>query len=39
MRRLIANHLEREGDAVKAYRDEAAGHLPFSTDASTKTAR
>lgn len=29
MRALIAAHLERQGEAVAAYRDEAAGHLPF----------
>lgn len=29
MRTLIARHLEQQGDAVQAYRDEAADHLPF----------
>ena len=29
MRTLIARHLEQQGDAVLAYRDEAADHLPF----------
>ncbi len=29
MRKLIASHLERQGGAVEAYRDEAADHLPF----------
>jgi uncharacterized protein len=29
MRALIGRHLERQGDAVEAYRDEAAEHLPF----------
>ena len=29
MRRLIAQHLEQQGGAVAAYRDEAAAHLPF----------
>jgi predicted N-acyltransferase len=29
MRQLIGAHLERQGDAVTAYRDEAAEHLPF----------
>jgi len=31
MRRLIAQHLEQQGDAYAAYRDEAAEHLPFRT--------
>ena len=39
MRRLIAHHLEQQGELVNAYRDEAAGHLPFSADARKKTAR
>jgi uncharacterized protein len=29
MRRMIARHLELQGSAVQAYRDEAAEHLPF----------
>jgi hypothetical protein len=29
MRRMIACHLELQGSAVAAYRDEAAEHLPF----------
>lgn len=29
MREMIARHLERQGDAVVEYRDEAADHLPF----------
>ena len=29
MRRMIARHLELQGSAVEAYRDEAAEHLPF----------
>lgn len=29
MRQLIARHLEQQGGAVAAYRDEAADHLPF----------
>lgn len=29
MRKLIARHLEVQGGAVAAYRDEAADHLPF----------
>lgn len=29
MRQLIGQHLERQGGAVEAYRDEAADHLPF----------
>ncbi len=29
MRALIATHLQRQGDAIAAYRDEAAEHLPF----------
>jgi len=29
MRALIGRHLEMQGDAVAAYRDEAAEHLPF----------
>ena len=29
MRRLIGQHLEQQGNAVEAYRDEAAEHLPF----------
>jgi predicted N-acyltransferase len=29
MRTLIARHLEQQGDALQAYRDEAADHLPF----------
>lgn len=29
MRKLIARHLEAQGGAVAAYRDEAADHLPF----------
>lgn len=29
MRLLIARHLEQQGGAVAAYRDEAADHLPF----------
>jgi len=29
MRRLIERHLEQQGNAVAAYRDEAAIHLPF----------
>jgi predicted N-acyltransferase len=32
MRTLIARHLEQQGDAVQAYRDEAADHLPFRCD-------
>ena len=29
MHRLIGRHLEQQGSAVEAYRDEAAEHLPF----------
>ena len=29
MRKLIGRHLEQQGGAVAAYRDEAADHLPF----------
>jgi predicted N-acyltransferase len=29
MRRLIGQHLEQQGHAVTAYRDEASDHLPF----------
>jgi predicted N-acyltransferase len=29
MRKLIERHLEQQGGAVAAYRDEAADHLPF----------
>lgn len=29
MRKMIARHLELQGSAVEAYRDEAAEHLPF----------
>jgi len=29
MRRLIGQHLEQQGDAYAAYREEAAEHLPF----------
>jgi len=29
MRQLIGRHLEQQGGAVSAYRDEAADHLPF----------
>ena len=29
MRQLIGRHLEQQGGAVTAYRDEAADHLPF----------
>jgi predicted N-acyltransferase len=29
MRQLIGRHLEVQGDAVAAYRDQAADHLPF----------
>ncbi len=29
MRQLIGRHLEQQGGAVEAYRDEAADHLPF----------
>jgi predicted N-acyltransferase len=29
MRTLISRHLEQQGSAVEAYRDEAADHLPF----------
>ena len=32
MRTLIARHLEQQGGAVQAYRDEAADHLPFRCD-------
>lgn len=32
MRRLIAQHLERQKEAVTAYRDEAASHLPFRSN-------
>ena len=39
MHGLIARHLDQQGDAVRAYRDDAAEHLPFRTDAGEKTAR
>ncbi|MFT3850303.1 MAG: GNAT family N-acetyltransferase [Propionivibrio sp.] len=39
MHRLIARHLEQQCDAVKAYRDEAATHLPFRGGTGEKTAR
>ena len=39
MHGLIARHLEQQGDAVRAYRDDAAEHLPFRADAGEKTAR
>ena len=29
MRRMIASHLEQQGELVSGYRDEAAEHLPF----------
>lgn len=29
MRQLIGRHLEQQGNAVEAYRDEAVDHLPF----------
>jgi len=32
MRELIGEHLERQVDAVAAYRDEASDHLPFRGD-------
>ncbi len=36
MHRLIAQHLDRHGEAVAAYRDEAAAHLPFRAEAGRK---
>ena len=36
MHRLIAQHLDRHGEAVAAYRDEAATHLPFHAEAGRK---
>jgi predicted N-acyltransferase len=33
MRKLIGRHLEQQGGAVEAYRDEAAEHLPFRCEA------
>jgi predicted N-acyltransferase len=33
MRALIGRHLEQQGGAVEAYRDEAADHLPFRQEA------
>ncbi|HCV13626.1 MAG TPA: GNAT family N-acetyltransferase, partial [Candidatus Accumulibacter sp.] len=33
MRRMLARHLAQQEEAVAAYRDEAATHLPFRRDA------
>jgi predicted N-acyltransferase len=35
MRQLLARHLERQGEAVADYRDEAAEHLPFRRNHSS----
>lgn len=37
MRELIGRHLEREGEAVAGYRDEAADHLPFRRDGPARS--
>jgi len=34
MRQLIGHHLQQQGDAYSAYRDEAAEHLPFRNESA-----